>query len=303
MKATLLGSHEPNTPGWDALRARGIGGSEVAAIVGLSPWESRFSLFHRKRGRIGKQAVNRGMDWGTRLEPIICDRFAESRDMLDVIAGGTYAHHERPWQLGNPDRLLWDDEHGHVGLLEAKTASAFDAHEWGKSGTAEIPPYYRCQVLWYLDVLELPTAHLAVLIGGSDYREYEIAYAADEAEWLRDQAETFWAEVIDGTDPPIDGHDATYRAVREMHPDINGDTVQIDPDLHEWFQSSKTAADLAAAQHKAAKATLLDAMGQAQYAAIGEQVAYRRQPHGRGGVALYSVPPFRADNTPTEESA
>lgn len=302
MKAVLLGQHEPNTPEWDHLRSKGLGGSEIAAVVGLSPWQSRFSLWHLKRGNIGKQNVNAGMRWGTLLEPVICDHFAGQRDMLDVQVAGTYRHHDREWQLANPDRLLWDDEHGHVGLLEAKTASAFDAHEWGR-GPEDIPPYYRCQVLWYMDALELPVAHLAVLIGGSDYREYEIAYSADEATWLREQGAAFWQSVLDGDMPDLDGSDATYQAVRDLHPDINGDTVEIDPELHEWFQASKQAAEQAATEHTAAKTTLLDAMGDARYAEVDGVRVYRRQPSGKRGVALYSVPPFRADQTNTKESA
>lgn len=301
MKAVLLGRHEPNTPEWDELRTRGIGGSEIAAVVGLSPWQSRFSLWHLKRGTIGKQQVNAGMRWGTLLEPVICDYFASQRDMLDVLPAGTYRHHERRWQLANPDRLLWDDEFGHVGILEVKTASAFDSHEWGH-GPEDIPPYYRCQVLWYLDALELPVAHMAVLIGGSDYREYEIPYSADEAKWLRDQGEAFWQSVIDGQVPDIDGSDATYEAVRQLHPEIDGETVEIDPLLHEWFKTSRKAAEQAKAEHAAAKATLLDAMGQARYAEVDGVRMYRRQP-SRGGVALYQVPPFRADQTDTKEAS
>jgi putative phage-type endonuclease len=300
MKAVLLGHHEPNTPEWDELRSHGIGGSEIAAVVGLSPWESRFSLWHRKRGSIGRKTINAGMEWGTRLEPVVCEAFAETRDMLDIQPAGTYRHQERHWQIANPDRLLWDDEHGHVGILETKTAHQYDAHEWGL-GPEDIPPYYRCQVLWYLDVLELPRAHLAVLIGGSDYREYVIPYAADEAAWLREQGEEFWQSVLNGPTPDLDGSGATYEAVRELHPDIDGQTVEIDAALHAWFQESKRAAEQAATEHVAAKATLLDAMGQAQYAEVNGERVYRRQKSGRGGVSLYSVPPFRAGQT--KESA
>src|SRR5690348_3040920 len=77
MNAVLLGQLDPNTPEWDEIRSRGIGGSEIAAVVGLSPWVSRFALWHRKRGTLGKQTVNAGMDWGHRLEDAICEAWAE----------------------------------------------------------------------------------------------------------------------------------------------------------------------------------------------------------------------------------
>lgn len=314
MRAALLGKADPNTPEWDAMRSRGIGGSEIAAVVGLSPWQSRFSLWHLKRGTIDKQRENAGMRWGTLLEPVVADYWASQHPGMVSIPAGTYRHHEREWQIANPDRLVstegefWNHQPDqslgepiHSAILEVKTASAFDAHEWGR-GPEDIPPYYRCQVLWYLDVLELPVAHLAVLIGGSDYREYEIGYSADEAAWLREQGEAFWRSVTDGEAPEIDGSDATYEAVRQLHPDINGESVEIDPALHEWFQASKQAAEQAKTEHTAAKATLLDAMGQAKYAEVDGTRLYRRQKSGKGGVALYQVPPFRADETKKESA-
>ena len=291
MKAVLLGNEIHQSPEWHALRTNGIGGSEVAAIVGLSPWESRFSLWHRKRGSLGGQQVNDGMDWGTRLEPVVCAKFAETHDMLDVQPAGTYRHHERTWQLANVDRLLFDDEFrpGPVAFLEAKTAHQFDAWEWGKEGTEDIPPYYRCQVMHYLDVLELPVAHVAVLIGGSDYREYQIKYDATEAEWLRAEAEKFWNEVLGGEAPPLDGSDATYEAVRELHPLINGEEVDLDADLYDAYVDTKALAETTATEHKRIKAELLAAMGEARYARVGNKTVLRRQPGRGGSISLYPV--------------
>lgn len=295
-RAVLLGQEKHDSPEWHALRTGGIGGSEVAAIVGLSPWESRFSLYHRKRGELGDKGTNPGMSWGTRLEPVICDVFAEEHREYAAIAAGTYRHHERVWQRANVDRLLFpvDDWFGQdtpdpVALLEAKTAHQYDAFEWGKPGTDEIPPYYRCQVLWYMDALELPAAHLAVLIGGSDYREYEIPYAEDEAAWLRAQAEEFWQEVTDGTAPPIDGSEHTYEAVRELHPQINGEDVDLDPAVYDTYLTTKATAEEAATAARQAKSALLDHMGEARRGLVAGKPVLRRQPARGGNVALYPI--------------
>src|SRR5690349_8562125 len=77
VSAVLLGNEPHDTPEWHALRAGGIGGSEIAAVVGLSKWTSAFELWHRKRGAIGQQAQNEAMEWGSRLEPVIAAKFAE----------------------------------------------------------------------------------------------------------------------------------------------------------------------------------------------------------------------------------
>lgn len=291
----LLGHERHQSPEWHALRSNGLGGSEIAAVVGLSPFTSRFALWHRKRGTLPEQEVNDGMSWGTRLEPVLCDYYAELHPEFWAMDAGTYHHAERPWQLANVDRLLYPTRDvtaktPPLALLEVKTAHQYDAHEWGQDGTEEIPPYYRCQALWYLDVLGLPTAHVAVLIGGSDYREYVIHYAADEAAWLRAKGEEFWQEVVDGTVPPIDGHDATYAAVRTLHPEINGEDVEIDATLYADYLTTKDAAEDTAVEHRRIKSEVLDAMGQAKRALVNDIPVLRRQPARGGNVALHPIP-------------
>jgi len=179
-------------------------------------------------------------------------------------------------------------------IWEGKTA--FSAEEWGEPGTDEIPVYYRCQVLWYLDVFGLAHCYLSVLIGGIDYREYLIEYDAQEAAFLREHGAAFLASVHNGVRPDIDAHDATYRAIRERHPDIDGETVSIPADIADLWLSAEADADAAKERSIVAKSELLEAMGEAQkatHALTGEVIA-RRQRHGRGGVALYRVKPTRA---------
>lgn len=292
MSAVLLGREGHDAAAWHGLRSKGLGGSEIAAVVGLSPWVSRYALYHRKRGGLPEQPRSERFDWGHRLEPVICQVWAEGHDMLDVAQAGTYRHAERDWQLANVDRLLFDDEFlpNPVGILEAKTADKYDAHEWGH-GPEDIPPYYRCQVLWYMDVLGVPVGHLAVLIGGSDYREYVIPYAAEEAEWLREEGRKFWQDVLDGNRPDIDAHSATYEAVRTMHPEIDREvTAELDAETYAYYCDTKTAADTATAEHRQAKAMLLDQMGQAQRASVDGVPVLRRQPGRGGSVSLYPIP-------------
>ena len=291
----LLGAERHQSPEWHALRARGLGGSEIAAVVGLSPFTSRFALWHRKRGTLPEETANNNMSWGIHLEPLLCDYFAELHPEFWSMEAGTLCHNERSWQIANVDRLLYPTtdvtaKTAPLGLLEVKTAHQYDAHEWGAHGSDEIPPYYKCQTLWYLDTLGLQTAHLAVLIGGSDYREYVIHYDAEQAAWLRAEGEAFWTEVVEGTVPPIDGHDATYQAVRALHPEINGEDVEIPADLYDAYRATKADEDAAATEHQRIKAEVLDVMGQAQRALVGDTAVLRRQ-KGRGdNVALHPIP-------------
>lgn len=291
MSAVLLGKFEPNSPEWDGLRARGLGGSEVAAIVGLSPWVSRFALYHRKVGTIGKQDVNTGMDWGNRLEPVVLDAFAERFPDVQRDVGGTWAHAERTWQIANPDALLNGEP------VDAKTADKNDAWKWGPDGSDEIPPYYRCQLIHYGDVFGKHRGHIALLLGGNDFRTYMIEWTEDEAAWLRDEAAKFWQDVLDRNPPSIDGHTATYEAVREMHPEIDGTDVELDQQTYNEYVVTKTEAERWATEHSRAKATVLDAMGEARRALANGIPVLRRQ-QGRG--QSISLQPIKAPKTPKE---
>lgn len=273
--ADLIPTHTPGSPGWLAQRRTALGGSEVAAVLGLSPWESRFSLWHRKAGLLGPTPDQPIMEWGRRLESAVRDKWAEEHK----------ATHTRPkcgttwlrdgWMLASPDalpRLRRGKRHWEP--LEIKTAAYAD--DWGPHGTDQIPVYYLTQVRWYLAVLGLPVAHLAVLIGGNDYREYTIERDPADEQLMITEGRKFLDSIEAGERPDIDATDVTYQAVRELHPDIDPERVEIDPALGGEYVDSHLAADAAAARHQQAKSRLLDAMGRAKHADLdGVRIAYR----------------------------
>src|SRR5215211_447038 len=145
---------------WHEARQRRLNGSEIAAVMGLSPFESRFSLWHRKQGAIGPVQQTDEMYWGVQLEPVLRSEWNRQHPDSAVVKTGQWAHQERHWQGGGPDGL------GNGRLWEGKTARYDDG--WGEPGTAAIPVYYRAQVLWYLDVFGYEYCDISVLITGSD---------------------------------------------------------------------------------------------------------------------------------------
>lgn len=254
--ATLLGVFAPGSEPWLAARADALGGSDIAAVMGLSPFESRFSLWHRKAGRLGPVPQNDEMYWGTALEPVIRDEFARRHPELTVEPTGTWRNQERPWQIGAPDGLIGAD------LLEVKTARYDD--DWGEPGTDAVPVYYRAQVLWYLDCLGARRCHIAVLITGSDYREYCVEFDDDaQADVLamRAAAEEFLATVTAGQRPDIDSHSATYEAVRALHPDIQPGKVEVPAGVALPYLDALVAHANAEDAKRQASARLLAAMG------------------------------------------
>lgn len=271
--AVLIGHFEPGSPEWHTARAAGLGGSEIAPVLGLSPFESRFSLWHRKAGLVGPVEESPEMEWGKRLEAAVLRKYREQHPELDFrTVNGTFAHPERPWQIANPDLLAVDR------VIEAKCSAYGDGY--GEPGTDQIPVYYRCQVLWYLDVLGLQRADLAVLVGGNDYCEYTIWFDETEAQILRSAAVEFLDTLANGVLPDVDAHGATYQAIREIHPDIDGTDVDLDDHTAETYIRARRAVRAAEEAEQLAKNRLADAMGNAKRALWDGQPIATRQARG-----------------------
>lgn len=290
MTAVLVIDAAPNTDAWHAARRNGIGASEIAAVVGLSPFESAFSLWHRKKGNIpGPDPSNPLFYWGHALEPLVAQKFIEEHRELGKRRMGTYCHSERPWQFANVDRALvrHSDPEKLEAPLEIKTTRYGD--NWGPSGSTEIPLHVRCQVMQQMDVFSAPYAWVAVLIGGNDYREYRIEFDETDAAALRDAGAAFWASLQTKDEPPIDASFNTYEAVRELHPDIDGEDVDVNPALYARYAATKADADSAADAHRQAKSELLAAIGTARRALVDGTPVLRRQPGRGGSVSLYPI--------------
>ncbi len=292
----LLGRFEVESKEWYAARQNRLGGSEIAAVLGLSPYESRFSLWHRKKGRVGPQEMNPEMDWGRRLESVVLAKFAETEASPIEVAPGSYVSAERPYQVGNPDGLIVRPNYA-LEVVEVKTSPFGEG--FGKAGTDQIPVYYRCQVLWYMDVFDARVAHVPVLISGCDYRVYRIERDDAEIQIMRDAAVEFIASLAANDRPSIDGHGETYTVIKELHPDINGEKVDVPGDIAADFVEAKQ--DLAAAEDEfnRARSTLADEMGDAHSAwCNGYKIADRRA-KGEGKPYLQAVSSKQLPNPAT----
>lgn len=246
--------------------------SKISAVLGLSPWESRFSLYHRMSGAIvdeGSDATRRG----NYLEAGVVAWFADQVPDHRVEKTGTWLHHERRWQAATPDRLITTPG-GDTELLEVKTSSMDEG--WGDDGTDEIPVYYRAQVIWQLDTLGLTRCHVAVLLPFLEFRRYIVEYDEAEAELMRVTAREFLDGLEQGNRPAIDDSTATYQVVRELHPDIDGESVEIPAELADGYLVACGNRDHWTREKQRFASQITDAMGSARYATSnGQRIAIR----------------------------
>ena len=115
-----LGTFEPNSPEWHEAR-KGIGGSDIGALMGKSPFKSPFQLWAEKTGQLSDEIEpSMPMKLGTAFEPAIRQLFQEeNKDWLTVHETGTWQSKENSLLKANPDGIIeWKD--GELGVLEIK---------------------------------------------------------------------------------------------------------------------------------------------------------------------------------------
>jgi putative phage-type endonuclease len=297
----LIGHLTPGTEAWEEARAGlSITATEIAAVVGLSPWQSPFSLWHKKAGLPTPPfEMTPAIEWGTRLEDVVAQKWEDEHPGMLAAPAGTWRNREREWQRATPDRLIYPQPASEFeipdtadALLEIKTSPFGD--DWGPAGTDEIPLYYRCQVQWQLDTLGLDACHVAVLIGGYDYREYSIAYDPADAQILRDAAERFLRTVREGERPPIDGADATYQTIRVQPDGLENTDVDVPAEDAARYEAAQQQMAAAKQELTAAKGVLLDHIGNGKRAVADDRrIAYRTVRDGK----TYSLNPYTSKDT------
>ena len=210
---------------WLRYRKCGIGGSDVAAILGISKWNSATSLWMDKTNQTNEPIEeNEAMQWGTIMEPIIRNQFAEVTGKTVVEVKAMLQHPEHPFMLADIDGLTEDDE-GNPAILEIKTASEYKRSEWEN----DIPSYYQTQVQHYLCVTGVQKAYVAVLIGGNSFKVYEVDADAEIQSMLIAVEKDFWNKVQNMIRPEMDGSDAAKNLLDSLyHGGISEEIVMPD---------------------------------------------------------------------------
>ena len=212
---------------WLSVRGRGIGSSDAAVAVGLSPYKSPLELWLEKTDRqlAPDLAANDAVFWGTTLEHIIATVYAERTGVKVRRLNAVLQHPEYPFMLANLDRVVQHPTDGN-GILEVKTAGVNSARFWEDG----VPEAYQCQVLHQLAVTGKAWCDLAVLIGGQDFRVYRIVRDEEKIADLIEREVKFWQYVIDDESPPVDGTESSSRALASMYPSDRGEMVDYSHD-------------------------------------------------------------------------
>lgn len=287
MSTTARAAAAAMAPGTEAWR-QSITASKVAAILGVAPenWESRRSLWLKMRGDIpwedGRNEAEKSR--GHYLERGLVTWWADRHPEYRIIRRQPLIQNPRlPWAAATPD-AQGNGRGVRPAFMDAKTSR--DDAEWGTPGTDEVPTYYAAQLMWAMHLSKVRVSYIVLLTQFLDIREYVVEYDPELGAHIEAQCQAFMDSLSDPDGiPPIDGSQATWRAEKRRHPDIDRDrTVELDRDLAARFLGIKQAeADMRLVQSQ-----IREAMGDARLATVDGVTIARRQPNAHG-VSLVAV--------------
>lgn len=257
---------DPTRADWLTWRHAGIGASDVAALVGLSPWTSRWALWADKVGLVPDDVdvESEVMEFGRRFEPVAGPWFADLNPGLYVAGEQKWCTHpDLPWARCTVDGLVFDeagpadpDVSDALGTFEVKV----DFRHGEKTWLEEIPPHYQCQAQWQMFVARVDRTWFGVLHPFGRFRVYELARDPADIALLVETAERFWHNhVLTGIPPDVDGSDATTTALAAAWPDPAG-TVELDPALVAQARAARDVLDAAKAADDEARNRLRAAL-------------------------------------------
>lgn len=179
---------------WLDERRKGIGGADCAAILGISKWKTPLAVYQDKIGETDVVPESAAMFWGTTLEPVIRQRYSDVTGREVLLPKGIIYSKDHPFMLANLDGFTPCNRG-----VEIKT-SRYGA-EWGEEGTDEIPFEYLAQVQHYMIVTGFEVFDVPVLIGGQDFRIYEVEADAELQAMIIEKEREFWIRV-ESENPP-----------------------------------------------------------------------------------------------------
>lgn len=236
---------------WLAARQDGIGGSEVGALVGISEYETSWSVYNTKK-RGGKDLSGMAaVEWGHRLEDVVAQKTADEIGLVSRFGGGLWANREKPFLRVTPDRFAtkpraWKAE----ALIECKTAGDDEHWESGTihpsgRGTGSAPLPYQAQCQWQMGIIGLPVAYLGCLVLGRERQFFTVEIHFDEA-WFAElaaEAERFWFENILADEPPMHDlrHPKTEELLKAISPVVVTPSVDLPEDTEDWLRDYERA--------------------------------------------------------------
>lgn len=202
---------------WLQERHQGIGGSDVAAILGKNPYKTNLELWREKTGRSKPQDISskpcvmygkRAEDYLRELFILDYPQYAVTHEPYNIHINITF-----PFVCGTFDGILVDKTTNEKGLLEIKTTEIRNFSDWQKWDN-QVPENYFCQILHYMAIdEEFKYAKLKAQIKYFDKNDEPVLTTKhyhfkredyqDDINYLIEKEAEFWDYVLKDKEPPL----------------------------------------------------------------------------------------------------
>ena len=273
---------------WLAERKKGIGASDAAVLLGLSPWKSPLQLYAEKLDLLPPDArETEAMEWGLLLEGPIGERYAAKtkRTVTRPIPFTIYAAEAPAFMAATFDAFT--EESGDPGVVEVKNVGWQKAEEWAD----EPPIFYQIQLQWQLRVSGFGWGSLAALVGGQKFVYFDMARNDRFIAILEERAAAFWARVEKQEPPTPVAMDAVLMSL--LYPTQDpGSRVPLPAAAAAW-DTQRLRADAMMKEGKAlkdeAEALLKGAIGAYEVGVLPDGAAYSWKQVARAGYAVQAT--------------
>ena len=256
---------------WLKARRAGIGASDIAAIMGISPYSTPFQVWASKVAELPDDNPTEGMKWGRILENVILDEWGKQNRPVrgrDQLIRST----DVPMMMATLDGITTTPEGHKPAVAEAKNCS-----KWGWDS---IPEYYIAQVQWQLAVTGFNIGYLIVLFGGRHLETFEIEADNDYQTAQILAAGNFWKLVEANEPPPVEADDNPLMS--SLWPYHTEQAVEVGPDVAIELYEARSAAKTADERKATAEASVKVILGDADTAVVGQQVIATFRNKGKG---------------------
>lgn len=182
-----------NRDEWLKAREDGIGASEVAAILGLSPWDTPFSLWLKKTHQAEPEPENFAMRRGHYLEDAVVQWWQDETGEKVIKASAAdiiYVHPEHSFMRVTPDRIV----RGRKKMLEVKSTAGYMGDE--------IPDYYLAQCMYQMYVTGIHDEELIYIQGDLSFGRFHVDYDEEFAGFIAQKVTEFWNDCVVGGKEP-----------------------------------------------------------------------------------------------------
>ena len=220
---------------WLKERQRGIGGSDVAAILGLSNWKTPLEVYNDKTAEVPIVIEeNPKMKAGIMLEQVIADYYAEETGFKLQQDHKIRIHPNYPFMIGDMDRVIVSANGNGPGVFEAKSTSSMYQRTWEH----EIPLMYFAQVQHYFFVTNYQWGEIGLLIDGWDFRHIPMEPAEDYMKLMLEKCESFWNDHVLKRIPPPPMNEVDLKLLFDRS--TTGKQVMASDDIQRLALQSKT---------------------------------------------------------------